>query len=458
MTTTLDERHIPHPDSGTTRLRVVLLLDVLDGRQENFLAAYEAIRHQVASVPGHLSDQLCQSLGNSSQWLITSEWENSERFLEWVESSAHRKMVEPLHGCVRDTTSLRFLITRETPEPGPDGQVTGGHRTLAGAAAAGEPGPVKSGQAARTAKPAKPGGSAKSVKPAGAPRSGKPAGAAKPGRPGKAATSAKARPVNTPGVVGRAPRSAVLDPLPAPPLCTGGVVRHAITFTVKPGSEQTVAGFLASYRSPRSRVDADTQLRRTSLFMHGNRVVRAVEVTGDLGNALRYVAAQPEIRTVEEAINPYLEEVRDLTDPASARAFFARAALPAVEHITGTPGAGEDDALIRHAFFYPVRSGHGAEAAGLLAELDAAAAAEDGQPLAGSTVFHRDDLLVRVIDLRKPHRGARVGAAVGGAADALSRLLDLDPRHGRDGGDATGLSFGGRTMSLVTDRRAQDDA
>jgi len=51
-------------------------------------------------------------------------------------------------------------------------------------------------------------------------------------------------------------------------------------------------------------------------------------VTGDLGNAMRHVAAQPEVRAVEEAINPYLEEARDFSDPTSVRAFFARAALP----------------------------------------------------------------------------------------------------------------------------------
>jgi len=39
-------------------------------------------------VPGHISDQLCHSLGNSSQWLITSEWESSEPFLAWVDSPA----------------------------------------------------------------------------------------------------------------------------------------------------------------------------------------------------------------------------------------------------------------------------------------------------------------------------------------------------------------------------------
>ena len=100
-----------------SRLRVVLLLDVLDGPEQQFLEAYEQIRHQVAGVPGHLSDQLCQSLGNSSQWLITSEWESSEPFLAWVDSPAHRELVAPLSACLRSNSSLRYVIMRETPDP-----------------------------------------------------------------------------------------------------------------------------------------------------------------------------------------------------------------------------------------------------------------------------------------------------------------------------------------------------
>ncbi|WP_438802012.1 antibiotic biosynthesis monooxygenase family protein, partial [Actinospica durhamensis] len=106
------------PGAATSRLRVVLLLDVLDGHEQKFLAAYDQIRLQVADVQGHISDQLCQSLGNGSQWLITSEWDSAEPFLQWVESDEHRAVVEPLHVCVSETRSLRFLIARETPEPG----------------------------------------------------------------------------------------------------------------------------------------------------------------------------------------------------------------------------------------------------------------------------------------------------------------------------------------------------
>ncbi|MEK8173144.1 antibiotic biosynthesis monooxygenase family protein [Streptomyces sp. M19] len=50
------------PVTTDSRLRVVLLLDVRAGAEQRFLRAYDQLRHQVASVPGHVSDQLCQSI------------------------------------------------------------------------------------------------------------------------------------------------------------------------------------------------------------------------------------------------------------------------------------------------------------------------------------------------------------------------------------------------------------
>lgn len=392
--TTLDDRSTPPSPAGAApaasrvpttnaRLRVVLLLDVLDGKQQDFLAAYEQIRHQVAAVPGHISDQLCQSLGNSAQWLITSEWESSEPFLEWVESAAHRAMVEPLHDCVRDTTSLRYLIARETPEP--DG-----------------PAPDAS---ARTAQE---------------PRAARTAEAAQAARTARAATTGKAARTD------RDPQAGGTDPVPAPPLCVGGVVRHAITFTVRPGSEEAVAKLLSDYESPQARVDDTTRLLRTSLYMDGNRVVRAVEVEGDLGNALRHVARQPQVRAVEEAINPYLEEDRDLTDAGSARAFFARAALPAVAHVAADPQAGRTPGLGRLAFLHPVRAEQGPDEARRLSALDAADCADPGRPVVAATVYQRGEVLVRLLDVQGP-------------------------------ADAGQLARGGRPMGLLTDRSSGED-
>ncbi len=385
--TTLHGRTSQLSAVGTSRLRVLFLMDVLDDHQERFLEAYEQIRHQVADVPGHVSDQLCQSLGNSSQWLITSEWKTSESFLAWVDSPAHRELVTPMSACLSSKSSLRYVIMGETPDP-------------------------------LTCRP----------EPSD--------GAANDGRPVTAA---------------EAPRT---DPLPAPPLASGGIVRHGLTFTVKPGSESAVAEILANYSSPQAQVDATTRLCRTSLFMRGNRVVRAVEVTGDLGNAMRHVAEQPEVRAVEEAINPYLEQARDFSSPTSVRAFFARAALPAVHHVQAVAGpAGE---ATRWGFLYPIRPGYGTTAMRLFADLDQAAAVDPDQPLAGSTLFMRDDLLVRVVDLCGPAREKSDDPAMGADPGELSLLLDPGQDWNVTTKDGVRDLLANCAMELITDRMARD--
>ncbi|MFI1963259.1 SchA/CurD-like domain-containing protein [Streptomyces pathocidini] len=355
-----------------SRLRVVLLLDLQDGAQQRFLEAYERLRNQVADVPGHISDQLCQSIENPSQWLITSEWESALPFLAWVNSEEHVDMVQPLHHCVRDTRSLRFSVLRETPEM-----------------------------------------------PKHKPESGK-------------------------------------SRLQVSPRIGDGVVRHALTFTVKPGSERKVAEILAGYTSPRSRVDDTTRLRRTSLFMLGNRVVRAVEVQGDLVAALRHVARQPEVQEVEEAINPFLEQDRDLSDPNSARVFFTRAALPAVHHVAASGEEPPD--LRRHALLYPAKPGCGMAVAQLLARQDELAAEDPANPVVASTVFERDDIVVRLVDVRAPlesEPALALGVSGRRAAGVLERLVEAGPQGITDSQGLTGF-LSRIDMDPITDRRAQD--
>jgi heme-degrading monooxygenase HmoA len=350
-----------------SRLRVVLLVDVCDGAQQQFLEAYEQMGKQVAAVPGHVSDQLCQSIENPSQWLITSEWESAPPFLAWVNSEEHVRMVEPMHSCIRDTRSLRFHIVRET----------GGEKAVAGRR------------------------------------------------------------------------------LQAEPRVGDGVIRHALTFTVKPGSERKVAELLANYKSPEARVDDTTRLCRTSLFMHGNRVVRAIEVRGDLLAALRHVARQPEIRAVEEAINPYLEQDRDLNDQESARVFFTRAALPAVHHVTAGQ---ESEEAERHALFYPARPGMGMKLAELLSRQDERAADDPRGPVLRSTVFERDDVVVRLIDVRgglEADPAVALGLADSAQVSELTTLLDEGAAE-KDGDLTRLLSL--TRMDLITDRRSAPDA
>jgi heme-degrading monooxygenase HmoA len=376
MTTLSEQPEVAQPPEGRrrarrtepARLRVVLMVDMKKGAQERFLEAYELLRTQVSSVPGHVSDQLCQSIEDPSQWLITSEWASAEPFLEWVDSPEHREMVRPMHDCINDTRSLRYSILRETSAAGHFG----------------------------------------SLPPA-------------PERPGD------------------------------------GRVRHAITFTVRPGTEEEVAAVLAGYDPPSARVDATTRLCRTTLFMHGNRVVRAVEVTGNLAAALRHVARQPQVRAVEEAINPYLEEPRDLTDTEAARAFFSRAALPAVhEAVADREPAGP---VRRYALAYPVRGGRGAAAARVLARSDELAVADPAGPLMRSTVFQRDDVVVRVLDSTAPPEqdlALATGTTDPDLAAELGRLVEL-PGPADLGGEAGREAlFAACRMRQITDRHSQE--
>jgi hypothetical protein len=221
-----------------------------------------------------------------------------------------------------------------------------------------------------------------------------------------------------------------------------------------------VAKILSGYTSPAARVDESTRLRRTSLFMHGNRVVRAIEVEGDLLAALRHVARQPEVREVEEAINPYLERDRDLNDPDSARMFFTRAALPAVHHVASDGPVPSD--VHRHALYYPAKEGCGMTLARLLAKQDVAAADGAGGPVHSSTIFQRDDIVVRLVDVSGPldaKPALTLGVNGPRKAATLARLL----APGQDGAMPTtdeGISrfLAQSDMDLITDRSASPES
>ena len=66
---------------ASARGRVVFFIRLRPGTEADFLAAYEAIRHDVADgVPGHLVDQLCRSPEDPDDWMITSECERLDDF------------------------------------------------------------------------------------------------------------------------------------------------------------------------------------------------------------------------------------------------------------------------------------------------------------------------------------------------------------------------------------------
>jgi heme-degrading monooxygenase HmoA len=95
--------------------RVVFLIKIKPGLQEEFLQAYEGIRHDVAQgVPGHILDQVCQSPDDPESWLITSEWQSLDQFYAWEDTQEHRDLVKPMRECMAEARSLKFVVREET--------------------------------------------------------------------------------------------------------------------------------------------------------------------------------------------------------------------------------------------------------------------------------------------------------------------------------------------------------
>jgi L-rhamnose mutarotase len=114
--------------------------------------------------------------------------------------------------------------------------------------------------------------------------------------------------------------------------------RYAITFNCKPGTEQEVAKIFEEYDRPVPHIDDDAQLLNTTIFMHGNVIVRVLEVEGDLIKVVRHLSQQPAIQEVEAKLTPFMEEERDMSTPEGARDFFMKAMMTRVTHrVAGEP-------------------------------------------------------------------------------------------------------------------------
>jgi heme-degrading monooxygenase HmoA len=95
--------------------RVVFHIHLKPDRQNDFLPAYEALRHDVAQgVPGHIRDQVCQSVDDPLDWLITSEWESLDDFIAWEQTQRHRDQIKPMRDCWDQAKSYKFEVRAET--------------------------------------------------------------------------------------------------------------------------------------------------------------------------------------------------------------------------------------------------------------------------------------------------------------------------------------------------------
>jgi hypothetical protein len=218
--------------------------------------------------------------------------------------------------------------------------------------------------------------------------------------------------------------------------------RYAISFTVRPGTEPQVADVLRSYRRPPAAAPgAPPLLHRTSVFMVDQRVVRVIDVAGSLGTVMRHLAAQPQIRAVEAALDPFLSDPRDLSSPEGVQAFLHSALLQP----TGPAEVASDHMGERCGFLFPVRPDRGEQAAQLL-----------NGGAGSTTTFRRGDVLVGLLEVDGDIGGAldqwARHASRSADAPALAAVMDTGEDLTREDGFRRFLED--CRMELLTDRRA----
>jgi hypothetical protein len=106
----------------------------------------------------------------------------------------------------------------------------------------------------------------------------------------------------------------------------------AITWEVKPGSEDAIRKMFADYGRPDHEVKDEQgnvvgKLLSTQVFMKGTTLVRALEFEGSFMDIAPHLGRQPAIRALEDQMDQFLAEPRDMSTPEGARTYFMKSAM-----------------------------------------------------------------------------------------------------------------------------------
>lgn len=100
--------------SAPERVRVIRLLRVRPGMEADFVKSYKDVLAGAARFPGHLGEQLCRSLDDPAQWLLTSEWDSLEAIQRWRTGPEHETLVEPMNACLHDDRWTALFQVKES--------------------------------------------------------------------------------------------------------------------------------------------------------------------------------------------------------------------------------------------------------------------------------------------------------------------------------------------------------
>jgi hypothetical protein len=110
---------------------------------------------------------------------------------------------------------------------------------------------------------------------------------------------------------------------------------YALTWKVKPGTEQAVADLFQNSGRPDHTIRGEDgsvigKLLSTLVFMQNNTVVRVIEFEGEFRDVARHMGQQQEVQDLERALDGYLETPRDMRTPEGVQKFFREASMQCI--------------------------------------------------------------------------------------------------------------------------------
>lgn len=76
--------------------RVMVFANIREGEEDKFIEAYREVTAKVKGTPGHVRDELLRQDGETSKFILLSEWESKERFLAWEDDEIHMNTTTPM--------------------------------------------------------------------------------------------------------------------------------------------------------------------------------------------------------------------------------------------------------------------------------------------------------------------------------------------------------------------------
>lgn len=77
-------------------VRVMVFAKIKAGEEKAFEAAFAEVTRQVKGTPGHRRDELLRNTKDPHSYVLLSEWESREKFLEWEDAPIHRQTTSPM--------------------------------------------------------------------------------------------------------------------------------------------------------------------------------------------------------------------------------------------------------------------------------------------------------------------------------------------------------------------------